>query len=280
MGMDDANWPLRATVDNVACSLESISQDEGPEELYVLSRPSTPQPPSIYSVHDYRSILATQTPFSEPFTDEFVFGESVDPQQSNESLYMPPRLAPRVRLPRLPAPFETQHFPPHAPLSLHITHSSPSLSSSVTTASSSSPASPETSSSAAWPFSEVTAQLEPLRTKRRFCSVRTAKRLPHRNSPPWEVHAIIQVCDTGALGIHQNGGDGRDDTQTLPGLDVEISVPDNLVTTGPAPELIGPPARYGKSCHIMMFDSTDKASPLSRSLVRGTQSTRIIDLWC
>lgn len=212
MDMYAADWPLRSSATIVHPELENDSQDDEQHGEAAISRPTSPHPPSVYSVDDYRSILKAQSPFSETTVDEYVLDEYYEPQTSSSALYTPPRLAPSDRLLRLPTPFANQIF---STLSPQTAQSSPSLSSSVTTAASS-PDPLEASSFAGWPFSEVTAHLEPLRTKRHFSSLRTAKRLPHRSNPPWEVHAIVQVRESVNPGFQDSDSTGK--TQASVGL--------------------------------------------------------------
>ncbi|QIW97430.1 hypothetical protein AMS68_002948 [Peltaster fructicola] len=210
MEMDDADWPLRSNATTAHHALEHILQDmEEEQESFHESKPSTPHPPSLFSAEDYRSILKAQSPFSEGTIDEYVLNQHSGTTATRKELLLAPRLVPRARSPR-PSSLEDQTFQ-HLPL---VSQSSPSLSSSVTTASSS-PASPNF---AGWPFSVVTAQLEPLRTKRRFSSLRTAKRLPHHNSPPWEVHAIIQVRQSIGFGTGLEHSDSSSQLHALPGV--------------------------------------------------------------
>lgn len=256
MDMYAADWPLRASATATHPGFEDNSQDDEQEGDMAPSTPTIPHPPSLFSVDDYRSILKAQSPFSQSTVDEYVLDECHRPRTLSRDLYIPPRLAARDRLPRLPMPFASQIFSTHTSLSPHTAQSSPSLSSSITTAASS-PDPLEASHFANWPFSEVTAHLEPLRTKRHFSSLRTAKRLPHRNSPPWEVHAIIQVRESVNSGVQHDNSSGKaqapiglgvtnDDSAHTPGISIELpgielpGLPEDSVE--PAPWT----GRYGK----------------------------------
>ena len=90
--------------------------------------------------------------------------------------------------------------PPSTPQPHHY-ESSPSLSGSVTTFESSPTHTPTDFGSSFGeqrPF-ERSQLIEPIRSKRKFSDLRTAKRLPHRSCGVWQVHAV--VSDVGGLGV-------------------------------------------------------------------------------
>lgn len=167
--------------------------------------------PTAYSEHHLDWLLRQQHPCDR--AKPFAYRD----HQSSPTFAKPPVVPKRVRrkqsvedLVGLPPTVLTPRLPPASsrpPRYTVVPNSSvklvatprrpttvtPSLSSSITTAPSTSTS--ECFSPVAWQPLEwtwpVTTSQEPIRTKRRFTSLKQAKRLPHREGGLWEVHATV-----------------------------------------------------------------------------------------
>lgn len=212
--MASTTRPLLASLETDITSLASLPHDRPPTSSG-LSRPLTPHHLNPLTLHAYHKLQQSAAPPSSPLGDY----KRVRRKPSLDDLVGQPTdasswSARSEEFPHLPNPSSPQHHLPSTPPSLLPTKSpgigasSPSLSSTIATVPSSPTSTPfeDIDHCRTLPF-DLTSQLDPLRTKRNFGELPKAKRLPHRNSDPWEIFAVVQVSSgsSSSRGIRRVG---------------------------------------------------------------------------